>query len=107
MSNKVITAISSLVENVTLDPSDVVCIDTENNVIGIGTSEPDSNYGIDINDKGILVSKKFYNKDDMQKIDFDEQITYADHSKRSFIYNFLYSLRQRIDDPRGQKRQKK
>jgi len=42
MSNKVITAISSLVENVILDPSDVVCIDTENNVIGIGTSNPKS-----------------------------------------------------------------
>ncbi len=57
MSNKVITAISSLVENVILDPSDVVCIDTENNVIGIGTSNPDSNYGIDINDKGIRCSQ--------------------------------------------------
>ena len=61
---------------------------------------------LDINNKGILVAKKFYNKDDMQKIDFEEQITTADHTKRSFIYNFLYSLRQRIDDPRGQKRQK-
>ena len=61
---------------------------------------------LDINSKGILVSKKFYNKNDMQNIKFDEQITIADHSKRSFIYNFLYSLRQRIDDPRGQKRQK-
>jgi hypothetical protein len=56
-SNKVITAISSLVENVILDPSDVVCIDTENNVIGIGTSNPDSSYGIHINDKGIKCSK--------------------------------------------------
>ncbi len=61
---------------------------------------------LDINEKGILVSKKFYNKDDMQNINFDEKITLTDHSKRSFIYNFLYSLRQRIDDPRGQKRQK-
>ena len=57
MSNKVITAISSLVENVILDPSDVVCIDTENNVIGIGTSNPDSKYGIDINNKGIRSSE--------------------------------------------------
>ena len=56
-SNKVITAISSLVENVILDPSNVVCIDTENNVIGIGTSNPDSRYGIDINDKGIRCSE--------------------------------------------------
>ena len=61
---------------------------------------------LDINKKGLLVKKKFYNKDDMNKIKFDEQETYADHSKRSFIYNFFYTLRQRIDDPRGIKRTK-
>lgn len=57
MSNKVITAISSLVEKVVLNTDDVVCIDTENNVIGIGTSDPDPNYGIDINNKGIRCSQ--------------------------------------------------
>ncbi len=61
---------------------------------------------LDIDNKGLLVNKKFYNKDDMQKIKFDEGKTTASHSKNSFVYNFLYSLRQRIDDPRGQKRSK-
>jgi len=61
---------------------------------------------LDINEKGLLVKKEFYNKDDMNKIKFDEQETYADHSKRSFIYNFFNTLRQRIDDPRGIKRTK-
>ena len=61
---------------------------------------------LDIDKKGLLVDKKFYNKDDMQKIKFDEGETIASHSKNSFVYNFLYSLRQRIDDPRGQKRSK-
>ena len=61
---------------------------------------------LDIDNKGLLVNKKFYNKDDMQKIKFDESETTASHSKNSFVYNFLYSLRQRIDDPRGQKRSK-
>ena len=61
---------------------------------------------LDIDNKGLLVDKKFYNKDDMQKIKFDEIETTASHSKNSFVYNFLYSLRQRIDDPRGQKRSK-
>ena len=59
---------------------------------------------LDLNKRGILVAKKFYNKDDMQKINFDEEFTLSDHSKRSFIYNFFYTLRQRIDDPRGIKR---
>ena len=59
---------------------------------------------LDINKKGILVSKKFYDKEDMQKINFDEDITETNYSKRSFVYNFLSSVRQKIDDPLGSKR---
>ena len=59
---------------------------------------------LDINQKGLLVKKEFFNKDDMKELKFDEQQTYADHSKRSFIYNFFYTLRQRINDPKGIKR---
>ena len=61
---------------------------------------------LDINNKGILIAKKFYNKEDMNKIKFDENSTMTTHSRNSFVYNFLYSLRQRIDDPRGMKRAK-
>ncbi len=61
---------------------------------------------LDINNKGILISKKFFNKNDMNKIKFEQDITMTDHSKRSFVYNFFYTLRQRIDDPRGIKRSK-
>ena len=61
---------------------------------------------LDINKKGLLVKKKFYNKDDMNNIKFDEKETNVDYSKNSFIYNFFYTLRQRIDDPRGIKRAK-
>jgi len=61
---------------------------------------------LDVNNKGILIAKKFYNKEDMNKIKFDENSTVANHSRNSFVYNFLYSLRQRIDDPRGMKRAK-
>ena len=62
---------------------------------------------LDINKKGVLISKKFLNKDDMQKIKFDENITKANYSKRSFVYNFLSSMRQKIDDPLGKKRNNK
>ena len=61
---------------------------------------------LEIDDKGILVSKKFYNKEDMKKINFDEDTTQANFSKKSFINSFLYSLRQKIDDPLGKKRSK-
>ena len=59
---------------------------------------------LDIDKRGILVSKKFLNKDDMQKVKFDENITKANYSKRSFVYSFLSSMRQKIDDPLGKKR---
>ena len=59
---------------------------------------------LEINKRGILVNKQFLNKEDMQKIKFDEDVTTATYSKKSFIYNFLYSLRQKIDDPLGKKR---
>ena len=59
---------------------------------------------LEIDKTGILLSKKFYNKDDMNKINFDENITGINYSKRSFIYNFLNSVRQKIDDPLGKKR---
>ena len=59
---------------------------------------------LEINERGTLIDKKFYNKDDMNKIKFDENETEILYSKRSFIYNFLSSLRQKIDDPLGKKR---
>tara|TARA_B100001121_G_C18272785_1_gene427022 strand:+ start:123 stop:584 length:462 start_codon:yes stop_codon:yes gene_type:complete len=59
---------------------------------------------LEIDNKGILLSKKFYNKEDMNKIDFNEEQTGLNYSKRSFVNSFLSSLRQKIDDPRGTKR---
>ena len=59
---------------------------------------------LEINDKGLLLSKNFYNKNDMNKIKFDKNITGIDYSKKSFIYNFLSTVRQKIDDPLGKKR---
>ena len=59
---------------------------------------------LEIDPKGILQSKKFYDKDDMKSITFDEDETGIKYSKKSFINNFLSSLRQKIDDPLGKKR---
>ena len=59
---------------------------------------------LEIDNKGILVAKNFFNKDDMNEIVFDQDKTGVNYSKRSFIYNFLSSLRQKIDDPLGKKR---
>ena len=59
---------------------------------------------LELDNKGILLSKKFYNKNDMNKINFDKNETGINYSKKSFIYNFLSTLRQKIDDPLGKKR---
>ena len=59
---------------------------------------------LQLDNKGILLSKKFYNKNDMNKINFDKNETGINYSKKSFIYNFLSTLRQKIDDPLGKKR---
>ena len=59
---------------------------------------------LEINKKGILLSKNYYDKNDMNNISFNENITGVNYSKRSFIYSFLNSVRQKIDDPLGKKR---
>ena len=62
---------------------------------------------LELDNKGILISKKFYNKNDMNQIVFDNQETGINYTKRSFIYNFLSTLREKIDDPLNKKRIKK
>tara|TARA_B100001063_G_scaffold76509_1_gene70774 strand:- start:15 stop:476 length:462 start_codon:yes stop_codon:yes gene_type:complete len=59
---------------------------------------------LELDNQGMLLSKKFYNKDDMKKLKFDDDTTSINYQKKSFIYNFLYSLRQKIDDPLNKKR---
>tara|TARA_B100001113_G_scaffold37115_1_gene26387 strand:+ start:696 stop:1163 length:468 start_codon:yes stop_codon:yes gene_type:complete len=58
---------------------------------------------LEINDEGILASKKLYKKNDMNNIDFDKSSTSGVYSKRSFVYDFLSSMRQKINDPLGKK----
>ena len=59
---------------------------------------------LEINDKGVLVNKEFLNKDDMNAIKFSKRKTNVISSKESFVYEFLSSLRQKINDPLGTKK---
>ena len=56
---------------------------------------------LELNDYGILKKKEFYNKDDMEKIKIVEATTEAGFRKNSFIYDFMSSMRQKINDPLG------
>ena len=61
---------------------------------------------LEIDNKGLLVKKDFYNKQDMNKISFTEQDTQINYSKRSFVYDFLSSMRQKVQDPLGKRKKK-
>ena len=59
---------------------------------------------LEINDKGLLVKKDFFDINDMNKLKFSSLKTQAKYSKRSFIYDFLSSMRQKINDPLGKRK---
>ena len=62
---------------------------------------------LEINDYGILKKKEFYNKDDMENIKIVEATTEAGFKRNSFIYDFMSSMRQKINDPLGQRAKKR
>ena len=62
---------------------------------------------LEIDKYGVLKKKNFYNKDDMNKIKVVEETTQAGFKKNSFIYEFLSSMRQKINDPLGQRAKKR
>jgi hypothetical protein len=62
---------------------------------------------LEINDYGILKKKEFYNKDDMKKIKVVEATTNAGFKRNSFIYDFMSSMRQKMNDPLGQRAKKR
>ena len=61
---------------------------------------------LEIDNYGILKKKTFYNKDDMENIKISEATTEAGFKKNSFIYDFMSSMRQKINDPLGQRAKK-
>ena len=62
---------------------------------------------LEIDNYGILKKKEFYNKDDMEKIKIVEATTEAGFRRNSFIYDFLSSMRQKLNDPLGQRAKKR
>ena len=62
---------------------------------------------LEINNKGILKKKEFYNIDDMKNIKIAEATTEAGFRKNTFIYDFMSSMRQKLNDPLGQRAKKR
>ena len=49
---------------------------------------------------GIVKKKEFYDKEKMKKVDFAKNITENDIRKQNFIYSFLSSIRQKMQQKR-------
>jgi outer membrane protein assembly factor BamE (lipoprotein component of BamABCDE complex) len=61
---------------------------------------------LEINSMGILEKKEFLDLDDMKDIKFTEQTTENQYKKNTFLYDFLSSMRQKINDPLGKRKGK-
>ena len=59
---------------------------------------------IEIDSKGLLVNKSFYDINEMNETKLSKLSTEAKYTKKSFIYDFLSSMRQKINDPLGKRK---
>jgi len=58
---------------------------------------------LDFNTKGILVEKNLLSIEDMNDLTIVKNSTTVLNRKNTFVYSFLSSLRQKINDPLGKK----
>ena len=61
---------------------------------------------LEFDKKGLLVQKKFYDKDEMNKIKVSSKKTSVLNKKDTFINSILISLRQKVNDPLGKRKAK-
>jgi len=59
---------------------------------------------LEFNEYGILTKKDFYNKSQINKINFIKDTTETITREKSFVYSFLSSLRQKINKPMERKK---
>tara|TARA_Y100000768_G_scaffold314857_1_gene249774 strand:- start:303 stop:764 length:462 start_codon:yes stop_codon:yes gene_type:complete len=62
---------------------------------------------LEIDDRGLLAKMDFYNIDDMKSLKFDKDKTSILYTKRSFVYDFLSSMRQKVNDPLGVRKKRR
>ena len=59
---------------------------------------------LEINRKGLLEKKKFLDLNNMKNLQFTEVTTENQYKKNTFVYDFLSTLRQKINDPLGKRK---
>ena len=61
---------------------------------------------LEIDKFGLLEKKDFYNLNNMNDLDFSKNETELKYSKRSFVYDFLSSMKQKMNDPLGKRKKR-
>jgi len=56
---------------------------------------------LEIDNKGLLKKKDFFKKDQMNNLKVSKNITGDKFRKKTFIYNFISSIRQKVNDPQS------
>ena len=59
---------------------------------------------LEIDSYGLLVKKEFYNMEKMNDLDFSKKTTENIYTKKSFVYDFMSSMRQKLNDPLGKRK---
>ena len=62
---------------------------------------------VEFDNLGLLKDKKLYDKDDMENIKIAKEITGTINKNKSFLYDFFSSMRQKVNDPLGQRAKKR
>ena len=75
---------------------------TRGKVLKLGRNYLDKNnvLVLEFNKLGILTEKKFYDKENMENVKFAKTITENELKKENFIYSFLSSVRQKMQQKR-------
>ena len=58
---------------------------------------------VELDGRGLATNKKFLDKEDMNEIDFSKRKTAINYGNKDFVYDFLSSIRKKINDPLGKK----
>jgi outer membrane protein assembly factor BamE (lipoprotein component of BamABCDE complex) len=61
---------------------------------------------VEIDKNGLLIKKDFIDIDKMNEYSFNEEKTETSYSKNSFVYDFISSLRQKINSPARKRKNK-
>ena len=61
---------------------------------------------VELDERGMLIKNEFYDLKKMNDIKIVKKVTEVDYQKTSFIYDFLSSMRQKVNDPLGKRNRK-